>query len=134
MLAAAGRALVATQLGRSLPLCSASPMRLTENSLPRHCAAGRAAPDDCSLCSCPSLSRDSGIGFSSGTLLRMEKRKPGHRCQMALMQRRHLDENCVNNPRTTYGLYFPRFTRECHKSWPWSKAATRPWHSEHWKE
>lgn len=134
LLAAAGRANVGAQLGRGpgcsclLPLFSL-PWRLPENSLLRT----HVAPDDCSLCSCPSFFKGSAVGFSSGTLLRMEKRKQRHRRQMALTQRRHLAKNCVKNP-GTYGLNFPQLTQECNKSGPWRKAAAQPWHSEHLKE
>lgn len=134
LLAAVGRADMGTQLGRG-PRCSclllllSLPWRLPENSLPRP----RIAPDDCSLCSCPSFFRDSAIGFSSGTLLRMEKRKQCHRRQMALTQWRHLAKNCVKNS-GTYGLNFPQLTQECNKSGPWKKAVTQPWHSGHLKE
>lgn len=118
LLAAAGKVHRGTWLGRGpgcscLPASSASPWRLPENSLLRPCVA----PDDRSLCPCPSLFRDSGVGFSSGILLRMEKRKKHHRRQMALTQRRHLAENRVKNPRT-HGLNFSQLTQECNKSGP----------------
>lgn len=71
----------------------------------------------CPLCSCPSLFGDSRIGFSSGTLLRTERRKSCHRRQMALAQWQHLAEYCANNSRT-YGLNFPSLIQECNKSLP----------------
>lgn len=73
LLAAASRAHMAhgwavVRLRLCSPLSSASPWRRPENSL-KPCIA----LDDCSLSSCPSLFRDGRVGFSSGTLLRMEK-------------------------------------------------------------
>lgn len=96
----------------SSPLLSL-PSESPENSLLRPCVA----PDDRSLCPCPSLFRDSGVGFPSGILLRTEKRKKHHRRQMALTQRRHLAENSVKKPRT-HGLNFSQLTQECNKSGP----------------
>lgn len=81
--------------GAQVPCLPSSPQPPLGDSLETAFSGPALPQDDCSLWSCPSLFRDSGAGFSSGTLLRMEKRKQHHRRQVALTQQRHLAENRV---------------------------------------